>query len=124
MEDSKGWLFWIPERGTVICLASMKFYEESFFQQKSVKKSTLSKIRVTNLFDGSMIKQLNTQDSFISTLNLSSDIRTALPTTSKEAVSSPQADQWKKAIMEELESMNEQNLFVATKINEALKETP
>ncbi|MBW0480340.1 hypothetical protein O181_020055 [Austropuccinia psidii MF-1] len=124
MEDSKGWLFWVPEQGTVVRSASVKFDKDSYFNQTSPTHHTISKIQVDNLFDGSMIGQLNKQDSVISALNSSSDLTATLPTTYDEAMSSAQAKEWKKAMSEELNSMEEQQVFVASNINEALKETP
>ncbi|MBW0567404.1 hypothetical protein O181_107119 [Austropuccinia psidii MF-1] len=83
--------------------------------------STSSKIQVENLFYGSMIKQLNIQDSFISTLNSSKDLAAALPMTYMEEISSPQENKWQKAILEELDSMTEQKVFIEANINEALR---
>ncbi|MBW0532137.1 hypothetical protein O181_071852 [Austropuccinia psidii MF-1] len=124
MEDSKGWLFWIPERGTIVISASVKFNKDSYFNQKSPTHHTVSKIQVDNLFDGSMIGQLNKQDYFISALNSSSDPTAALPMTYDEEMSSLQASDWKREIKEELHSMNEQQVFGTSSIGEALRETP
>ncbi|MBW0531514.1 hypothetical protein O181_071229 [Austropuccinia psidii MF-1] len=71
MEDCKGWLFWVPEQGMVVRSASVKLNKESYFNLKSTTHHTISKIQVDNLFDGSMIGQLNKQDSVISALNSS-----------------------------------------------------
>ncbi|MBW0547306.1 hypothetical protein O181_087021 [Austropuccinia psidii MF-1] len=120
-QDSKGWLFWLPERGTVIRLASVKFDEDTFFQPK---QSVLSSIQINNIFDDSMIKQINLQDSFISELNSLNDLSLTMPSTYKEAMTSPQAVLWKQAINDELNSMSEQNVFIETNLQDALKEVP
>ncbi|MBW0542143.1 hypothetical protein O181_081858 [Austropuccinia psidii MF-1] len=39
-------------------------------------------------------------------------------------MSSLQAEEWKKAMLEKLNSMTEQQVFVASNISEALQETP
>ncbi|MBW0476476.1 hypothetical protein O181_016191 [Austropuccinia psidii MF-1] len=124
MEDSKGWLFWVPERGTVVQSASVKFDKDSYFNPKSTTHHMIFKIQVDNPFYGSMIGQLNKQDSVISALNSSSNPTMVLPMTYDKAMSSLQAKEWKKAIEEELNSMTEQQVFVTSNISKALKETP
>ncbi|MBW0533101.1 hypothetical protein O181_072816 [Austropuccinia psidii MF-1] len=72
-----------------------------------------------------MIGQLNKQDSVISELNSSNNPTAALPMAYDEAMSSLQAKEWKKGIVEELNSMAEQQVFVASNISkELIKETP
>ncbi|MBW0529660.1 hypothetical protein O181_069375 [Austropuccinia psidii MF-1] len=70
-----------------------------------MEDSKVSEIQVDDLFDGSMIRQLNKQDSFISVLNSSNDPTAALPMTYNGAMSSLQAEEWKKAMLEKLNSM-------------------
>ncbi|MBW0534653.1 hypothetical protein O181_074368 [Austropuccinia psidii MF-1] len=120
-QDSKGWLFWLPERGTVIRSASVKFDEETFFQQKH---SILLSIQTNDIFDNSMIKQINLQDSLISKLNSSDNLSSALPTSYKEAMSSTQAALWQQAINDKLNSMTEQEVFMESNLQDALKEVP
>ncbi|MBW0534066.1 hypothetical protein O181_073781 [Austropuccinia psidii MF-1] len=108
----------------VVHSASIKFDEDSYFNPKSTTPHMISKIQVDNLFDGSMIRKLNKQDSVISALNSSSDLTAALPITYDKAMSSLQAKEWKKAIVEELNSMTEQQVFVTSNISEVLKEKP
>ncbi|MBW0499299.1 hypothetical protein O181_039014 [Austropuccinia psidii MF-1] len=124
MVDSKGWLFWVLERGTVVRLARVKFDKDSYFNPKSTTHHTISKIQVDNLFDGSIIGQLNKQDSVISVLNSSNNPTEALPMTYNKAMSSLQAEEWKKAMLEGLNSMTEKKVFVSSNISKALKETP
>ncbi|MBW0535398.1 hypothetical protein O181_075113 [Austropuccinia psidii MF-1] len=45
--DSKGWLFWVPERQTVIRSASVKFDENKFFQREQYATSIMSAIHVS-----------------------------------------------------------------------------
>ncbi|MBW0552905.1 hypothetical protein O181_092620 [Austropuccinia psidii MF-1] len=94
MEDSKGWLFWVPEQGTVVHSASIKSDEDSYFNPKSTTHHTISKIQ--RLCQLHMTKQ-------------------CLLYKPKE---------WKKAIVEEVNSMTEQQVFVTSNIRKALKVTP
>ncbi|MBW0570797.1 hypothetical protein O181_110512, partial [Austropuccinia psidii MF-1] len=88
------------------------------------EQSTLSSIQINNIFDDSMIKQINLQDLLISELNSSDDLSSTIPTNYKEAMSSPQATLWEQAINKELRSMAEQDVFIETSLQNALKEVP
>ncbi|MBW0548615.1 hypothetical protein O181_088330 [Austropuccinia psidii MF-1] len=52
-EDSKGWLFWVPGKNTIIKSASVSF-DESTLYDGMVNASDVHSIQVKNIFNGSM----------------------------------------------------------------------
>ncbi|MBW0484682.1 hypothetical protein O181_024397 [Austropuccinia psidii MF-1] len=55
--DLKGWLFWIPSKNMVVQSASAKIDESIFFS-----KGKILTIQALNLFDPSMVKEIEYQD--------------------------------------------------------------
>ncbi|MBW0538332.1 hypothetical protein O181_078047 [Austropuccinia psidii MF-1] len=115
--DSKGWLFWCPEKNTVIRSASAKFDESSFF----AAKPDVSSIQALNLLDDVMIKELATQDRMISTITSFPDPVSIHPTHYRDIINSPEQDSWLLAVKEELSSMNEQDVFDVIEMRDALR---
>ncbi|MBW0501974.1 hypothetical protein O181_041689 [Austropuccinia psidii MF-1] len=103
--NSKGWLFWVPDRRNVVHSARVKFNEDSFFTAKANHAGVLSSIQINNIFYNSMIKLLEQQDSFISAINSDHDIAEITPRDFNSAMLSNESDQWKNAVAEELKSM-------------------
>ncbi|MBW0482535.1 hypothetical protein O181_022250 [Austropuccinia psidii MF-1] len=122
--DSVGWLFCIPELRSIVKAASIKFDERSFFLDNNLSEGNVLSIQAENLFDPSMIKESEIQDQFMSTINNTHDPLSTIPTTYKEAISSYEQGQWREAIKEELDSMNQEEIFEKFSIREALKEVP
>ncbi|MBW0519254.1 hypothetical protein O181_058969 [Austropuccinia psidii MF-1] len=122
--DSKGWLFWVPKSKRITRAENVKFDESNFFLYPVRNQSSAMSIQAETLFDSSMIKELEKQDSFISTINHIHDLCNITPTTYKEAISSDEQVQWQAAIVEELNSMNQEKLFEDISIRNALKEVP
>ncbi|MBW0538074.1 hypothetical protein O181_077789 [Austropuccinia psidii MF-1] len=122
--DSKGWLFWVPDRQKVIKGASVKFDERSFFKDTCSLTSSALLIQVSHVFEDSMIKKIKQQDQIINLANIVYDPVTAAPINYNEAIKSAESDDWCTAIGEELESMDEQRVFEISNIRNALKEVP
>ncbi|MBW0535338.1 hypothetical protein O181_075053 [Austropuccinia psidii MF-1] len=122
--DSKGWLFWVPARRSVVRSASVKFNEDCFFTATANHSGVLSSIQIDNVFDNSMIKVLEQQDSFISAINSSHDIADVTRRDFNSAMLSSESNQWKDAVAEELKSMGDQDVFEICNLSQALKEVP
>ncbi|MBW0462605.1 hypothetical protein O181_002320 [Austropuccinia psidii MF-1] len=118
--DSKGWVFWIPEKGNFFMRsASVKFDENSFYD--ALKNQIISSIQASNLFDHSMMTEIETQDSLICSLNNSSDLCNIIPTSLKEISSSPDKLLWEQAMNEEILSMKEEDVFELTNLSTVLQ---
>ncbi|MBW0538379.1 hypothetical protein O181_078094 [Austropuccinia psidii MF-1] len=122
--DSKGWLFWIPKSRRVARASSVKFDKGNFFPYNIPSRGSAMSIQAKNIFDSSMIKELEQQESFISTINHTHDLCNLIPTTYKEALSSNEKIQWQEAITEELSSMIQEEVFKNVLIKDALNEVP
>ncbi|MBW0500251.1 hypothetical protein O181_039966 [Austropuccinia psidii MF-1] len=122
--DSKGWLFWIPDKRKVVKSASVKFDENCFIHHGLNSMPYLFSIQVNNLFDDSMILAVEKQDNLVNSVNVSHDPVDAAPISYKEAITSDEADSWCTAINEELASMNEQDVFEVSNMRKALMEVP
>ncbi|MBW0535087.1 hypothetical protein O181_074802 [Austropuccinia psidii MF-1] len=117
--DSKGWLFWVPSKNSIIKSASAKIDESTFYEKHSI-----STIQALNIVDDSMIKEMDSQDKMISSLNSSCNISNILPMTYKESFESRDIVKWKAAINDELSSMNSEKVFTIVNLKEALKNVP
>ncbi|MBW0540613.1 hypothetical protein O181_080328 [Austropuccinia psidii MF-1] len=117
--DSKGWLFWVPSKNSIVKSASTKINESTFYQKRNILT-----IQALNIFDDSMIKEIDSQDRMISSLNSSFKISDIIPTTYKEAFESYDVDKRKTAINDELSSMNRKKVFTVVNLKEALKTVP
>ncbi|MBW0461669.1 hypothetical protein O181_001384 [Austropuccinia psidii MF-1] len=123
-EDSKGWLFWVPGKKMVMKAASVKFDEGVFYSQTSNDNSSLQSIQVTNLFDNLMITEMKLQDTLIHSMTTASDPGNVLPTSYRDAMSSPEKSEWLEAINEELKSMNKEDVFEIIDLKHALSKVP
>ncbi|MBW0526387.1 hypothetical protein O181_066102 [Austropuccinia psidii MF-1] len=98
------------------------------YQIVGSKKPSLVQLRVFGIkafiFNHQAKKDLGEKTVIGYNLGIMEDSKAALPMTYDEAMSSLQAKEWKKAIVEELNSMTEQQVFVAFNISKELKETP
>ncbi|MBW0522755.1 hypothetical protein O181_062470 [Austropuccinia psidii MF-1] len=115
--DLKGWLFWCPEKDTIVRWASAKIDKSSFFPTKP----NISSIQALKLLDDVVIKGLATQDRMISTINSYPDPVSINPTHYRDVINLPERDSWLLAVEEELSSMNEQNVFEIIEMKDALR---
>ncbi|MBW0553543.1 hypothetical protein O181_093258 [Austropuccinia psidii MF-1] len=122
--DSKGWLFWIPDRKTVIFSASVRFDKETPYMDDSRENFKLANMQVDDVFDVSMIKQIELQDSFVSEINSHHDIVDIVPISYNDALISAELDGWKQAIDEEFQCMKDQDVFEFHDLGKALWEGP
>ncbi|MBW0535509.1 hypothetical protein O181_075224 [Austropuccinia psidii MF-1] len=122
--DSKGWLFWVPERKTIVRSASMKFDEETPYITGLEMIAGLANIQVNDVFDASMIKQIELQDSFVSEINSGHGVMDPIPMSYDEALMSAESDRWKQAIDEELQCMKDQDVFEFHDLGNSLREVP
>ncbi|MBW0562844.1 hypothetical protein O181_102559 [Austropuccinia psidii MF-1] len=117
--DSKGWLFWMPSKNSIVKSASAKIDELTFYS-----KSKISTIQAMHIFDDSMIKEINLQDKMVSSLNSNCKLSNVIPTTYKEAFDSGDGDKWGSAINEELSSKHDEKVFTTVNLKEALRIVP
>ncbi|MBW0547908.1 hypothetical protein O181_087623 [Austropuccinia psidii MF-1] len=122
--DSKGCLFWIPDLRRIVKAASVKFDDNSFFLNNRLNAENVLSIQAENLFDSSMVRELELQELFISAINDTHDPLHTVPTTYKEAISSDEQEEWKEAIREEFEIMKHKNVFESVSLKETLKNVP
>ncbi|MBW0538221.1 hypothetical protein O181_077936, partial [Austropuccinia psidii MF-1] len=123
-EDSKGWLFWVPGKRTVVRAASATFDENSFYHSDINGESRLQSIQANSLFDRSMINEIKKQDELTHSMTKGSDPANILPTTYRAVMSSPEKNEWLGAIEEELKSMNEEQVFDIVDLKYALSVVP
>ncbi|MBW0501754.1 hypothetical protein O181_041469 [Austropuccinia psidii MF-1] len=71
--------------------------------------------------DDSMIKEINRQDAIITSMNSSHDMSDALQTSYNKARKSREAEDWKKAIAEEIKSMKDEHIFKMLPVSHVLK---
>ncbi|MBW0494711.1 hypothetical protein O181_034426 [Austropuccinia psidii MF-1] len=122
-EDSKGWLFWIPGKKEIVKSASVKFDELKFYS-KPVSNHEIKSIQVHNLFDISMIEELQKQDDSIVDLSNHSGLQLSIPENYKEEIISSNKNDWLRAINEEMESMKIEQVFTQVSLKDALREVP
>ncbi|MBW0543150.1 hypothetical protein O181_082865 [Austropuccinia psidii MF-1] len=120
-EDSKGWIFWIPQKKIIARSASAKFDEQSFYRQET---NQVQSIQVHNLFDKSMINEITNQDKLITEISSTTNLDIVLPTTYWEAIHSNERNEWIAAINDELESMVKEDVFETVELKRALAEVP
>ncbi|MBW0503131.1 hypothetical protein O181_042846 [Austropuccinia psidii MF-1] len=120
-QDSRGWLFWIPDKKQIVKLASVRFDETTMFQGNQPEIET---IQVKDLFDGAMISEIEKQEQLVHCLNSKNDMPDILPSSYKEAMQSDESNDWSNAIDEELRSMEEEKVFEITDLSRALREVP
>ncbi|MBW0515135.1 hypothetical protein O181_054850 [Austropuccinia psidii MF-1] len=123
-EDSKGWLFWVPEKRTIIKSASGVFDERRHYINNTTYNANVNSIQVCNIFDGSMVNELNKQDWSVSQLSEQNGLEIFIPSTYRKAMISKHNTNWMQAIDEEIESMQTEDVFVPVDLNVALKEAP
>ncbi|MBW0502314.1 hypothetical protein O181_042029 [Austropuccinia psidii MF-1] len=119
--DFKGWLFWIPEKGQIAKAESVNFAEFSIFQNDG---ASIQEIQAKDLFDGSMIQEIQKQDKLIDQVNEGHDLSSLMPISYKEEMKSQESMKWSDAIRSELESMEQEEVFEATSLKEALDVVP
>ncbi|MBW0489815.1 hypothetical protein O181_029530 [Austropuccinia psidii MF-1] len=120
-QDSRGWLFWIPDKKQIMKSASVRFDEMTVFQGNELEIET---IQVKNLFDEAMINEIERQEHLVDCLNNENAIPDILPSSYKEAMGSEESSDWLNAIEDELKSMEEESVFEVTNLHQALAEVP
>ncbi|MBW0536179.1 hypothetical protein O181_075894, partial [Austropuccinia psidii MF-1] len=122
-EDSKGWLFWIPAKENIVKSASVSFDELTFYDGVLVN-SNINVIQVQDVFDDSMVKELDKQDELIPQILNHNALQVSIPSTYKEAIILGNKDEWIGAINEEIGSMATEKVFTTFDLGDALKEVP
>ncbi|MBW0536227.1 hypothetical protein O181_075942, partial [Austropuccinia psidii MF-1] len=122
-EDLKGWLFWVPARKDIIKSASVYFDESTFYDDKAIDNN-ISSIQIHDLFDNSMVKELNLQDKSTADALNTTGLHLSVPSNYKEAMISINKTDWVSAIDEEIGSMMTEKVFTPSDLHNALKEVP
>ncbi|MBW0541448.1 hypothetical protein O181_081163 [Austropuccinia psidii MF-1] len=120
-QDSKGWIFWIPEKRQIARAASVKFDELSTYRGDC---GNIGEIQAKELFDGSMIDEIQKQDRMVNQMSKQHDLLNSMPTSYKDAMNSHESNNWSHAIKEELGSMAQENVFEITSLKDALAKVP
>ncbi|MBW0461685.1 hypothetical protein O181_001400 [Austropuccinia psidii MF-1] len=122
-EDSKGWLFWVPTRKDIIKSASVSFDESTFYDGKVISNH-ISSIQARDLFDSSMVTELNRQDESIDNALNNTGLHLSIPSNYGEAMTSVNKTDWISAIDEEIGSMMMEKVFTPFHLRDALREVP
>ncbi|MBW0539433.1 hypothetical protein O181_079148 [Austropuccinia psidii MF-1] len=104
-EDSKGWVFWNIEQKTIVRGASAVFDERSGLSTSGVTPAA-NTIQITNLFDTSMIQEVDYQDQSFELMNLTATLDGESPRTYYEAMDNPDSKAWQEAMQTEPESID------------------
>ncbi|MBW0539772.1 hypothetical protein O181_079487 [Austropuccinia psidii MF-1] len=120
-QDSRGWLFWIPDKKQIMKSASVRFDEMTMFQGNKLEIDT---IQGKDLFYGAMINEIERQEHLVDFLNNENTMHEILPSSYKEAMESEESSNWLNAIEDELKSMEEEKVFEVTNLGQALTEVP
>ncbi|MBW0478945.1 hypothetical protein O181_018660 [Austropuccinia psidii MF-1] len=123
-EDLKGWLFWVPTKKLIVKLASVVFDEDSYYINHSPQNANVNLLQVRDIFDSSMVKELNKQDQSATHLSNTSGLEISIPSTYHEAMISDNKVFLTKAINKEIKSMQAENVFISVDLNESLREVP
>ncbi|MBW0536750.1 hypothetical protein O181_076465 [Austropuccinia psidii MF-1] len=120
LEDSKGWLFWVPTRKDIVKLASVSFDELNFYNTRMVGNK-ISSIQVKNIFDESMVNELNHQDESVLNMSDCSGLQLSIPSNYGEAMISENKTDWLSAIAQEIESIATDKVLTPCSLHDALK---
>ncbi|MBW0540987.1 hypothetical protein O181_080702 [Austropuccinia psidii MF-1] len=123
-EDSKGWLFWVPTKKLIVKSASVVFDEDSYYPNHLQQNANVNLLQVRDIFDSSMVNEINKQDQSTAHISDTNGLEISIPSTYREAMVSDNKIFWTKAIDEEIESMQTEDVFISVDLNEALKEVP
>ncbi|MBW0471732.1 hypothetical protein O181_011447 [Austropuccinia psidii MF-1] len=115
-QDSKGWLFWIPDKGQIAKVASVKFDELSTYQGSC---GNVGEIQARELFDGSMIEEIHKQDQMVSQMSKQHNLLNSMPTFYKDTMNFHELVNWFHAIKDELGSMAQEDVFEITSLKDA-----
>ncbi|MBW0538836.1 hypothetical protein O181_078551 [Austropuccinia psidii MF-1] len=116
--------FWVPENKTIIKLSSVVFDESRHYINNTTYDANVNSIQVCNIFDGSMVNEINKQDWSVSQLSEQNGLESSIRSTYHKAMISKHNTNWTQAIDEEIESMQTEDVFVPVDLNVASKEVP
>ncbi|MBW0540661.1 hypothetical protein O181_080376 [Austropuccinia psidii MF-1] len=101
-QDSQGWVFFDQVARRLVRGASVIFREDTFPQINEAGGIQLNTIKLKNLFDDSLIREMKEQDGCLHLVNVPSMYCNGAPTNYHEARSTAQAAEWMEACEEEL----------------------
>ncbi|MBW0506566.1 hypothetical protein O181_046281 [Austropuccinia psidii MF-1] len=123
-EDSKGWLFWIPDKKKIIKVASVVFNESAYYNDDVRQNAKVDLLQVRNICDTSMVNELNKQDQSAARLSDQSGLQISIQSTYCKVMMSGHKTLWTQAITQEIKSMQTEDVFIPVDLNDALKEVP
>ncbi|MBW0498090.1 hypothetical protein O181_037805 [Austropuccinia psidii MF-1] len=117
-EDAKGWLFWDDARRQIVKGASAVFDEN---ERQVVKGRSLevSTIHIQNIFDPSMINEIEYQDEEVELMNVSASLHSDAPGSYGEALALANRQKWREAISTEIASMDKMEVWTEVPKNAA-----
>ncbi|MBW0511499.1 hypothetical protein O181_051214 [Austropuccinia psidii MF-1] len=110
-QDSQGWVFFDQVAGRFVRGASVIFKEDKFPQINKVRGIHLKTIKLKNLFDDSLIREMKEQDECLRLLNMSSMYCNGAPINYHKENSTPQAAEWMAACEEELRNLKSMGVW-------------
>ncbi|MBW0538569.1 hypothetical protein O181_078284 [Austropuccinia psidii MF-1] len=109
-QDSQGWVFWDPKLQQLCRSASVIFYENEFLTSQA-GSTAINQITAKSIFDDSIVREIDAQDSFYELFQVSSSFCTGTPSTYFDALNSKEGGAWKEACEEELRNLNEMGVW-------------
>ncbi|MBW0559598.1 hypothetical protein O181_099313 [Austropuccinia psidii MF-1] len=122
-EDSKGWLFWVPVKNTIIKLASVPF-DESTLYDGMVNASDVHSIQVKKMFNGSMISELCKQDDLLGNISKNNASEISILSTYDGAMILIKKTDWIHAVGDEITSMEVEEVFTSVPLSNTSREVP
>ncbi|MBW0480087.1 hypothetical protein O181_019802 [Austropuccinia psidii MF-1] len=87
------------------------FNESALYTSSAAYNLHLQSIQATNIFYQLMMNEIKKQDKLTDSMIAESDPESILPTTYHDRMSSPEKDQWSRAIGEELKIRDEEKVL-------------
>ncbi|MBW0482653.1 hypothetical protein O181_022368 [Austropuccinia psidii MF-1] len=109
-QDSQGWVFWDPQSGQW-CRSSLVVFDEEDFFLFPAQSTTINQISAKNVYDGSVVQEIEAQDSAYNLIQISSSFCIGMPSTYHEAVNGENGKAWEEACREELRSLEDMRVW-------------
>ncbi|MBW0522566.1 hypothetical protein O181_062281 [Austropuccinia psidii MF-1] len=111
----------LSDRATIARAASVKFDELSTYRGSC---GNVGEIQSKELFDGSMIEEIQKQDQMVNQMSKQHDLLNSMPNSYKDAMNSHESNNWSCAIKDKLGIMAQEDVFEITSLKDALATVP
>ncbi|MBW0547969.1 hypothetical protein O181_087684 [Austropuccinia psidii MF-1] len=110
-QDAKGWLFWCPIRKVFVKSSLAVFDERGVWGKNRANETIIKSMNIERVDNDSMIKEMEAQDDFFSLMSMDMHMGSGAPVSYNEAMKSDQKVQWEAAIKEELNSLEDMQVW-------------